>query len=66
VNGAWVKSWLMNRKIMTMDGWRADPRLDATDIILSENKFGVDSVRMTSVKYTYAGAFKGSGEGRVI
>ena len=66
VNGTWVKDWLSKRKIMTMDGWRADPRLDATDIVSSQNKFGVESVRMTSVKYTYAGAFKGSGEGRVI
>lgn len=62
----WVKEWLSHRKIMTMDGWRADPRLDATDIITSENKFGTESVRMTSVKYTYAGAFKGTGEGRVV
>lgn len=62
----WVKEWLNHRKIMTMDGWRADPRLDATDIITSENKFGSETVRMTSVKYTYAGAFKGTGEGRVV
>lgn len=63
---AWVKEWLNHRKIMTMDGWRADPRLDATDIITAENKFGTESVRMTSVKYSFTGAFRGTGEGRVV
>ena len=63
---AWVKSWLSQRKIITMDEWRADPRLDATDIITAENKFGTESVRMTSVKYQFTGAFKGTGEGRVV
>lgn len=62
----WVKEWLSHRKIMSMEGWRADPRLDPTDIISSENKFGTDTVRMTSIKYTYAGAFKGTGKGRVV
>ena len=63
---AWVKNWLTYRKIVTMSGWRADPRLDATDIISSKNKYGTESVRMTSVKYEYAGAFRGTGEGRVV
>lgn len=63
---AWVKAWLSHRKIMKMDGWRADPRLDATDIITAENKFGTESVRMTSVKYSFTGAFRGTGEGRVV
>lgn len=63
---AWVKNWLTYRKIVTMSGWRADPRLDATDIISSENKYGTESVRMTSVKYGYVGAFRGTGEGRVV
>ena len=62
----WVKAWLLNRKMVQMDGWRADPRLDAMDIISSENKFTTEKVRMTSVKFTYAGAFKGTGEGRVV
>lgn len=61
----WVRAWLGDRKIISMGGWRADPRLDATDIVVSENKFTRENVRMTSVKYTYAGAFKGTGEGRV-
>lgn len=62
----WVKNWLTYRKIVTMSGWRADPRLDATDIISSKNKYGTESVRMTSVKYEYVGAFRGTGEGRVV
>jgi hypothetical protein len=62
----WVKNWLVNRKNITINEWRADPRLDATDIISVDNKYGTESVRMTSVKYSYTGSFKGSGEGRVI
>lgn len=64
--GSWVKTWLSNRRIMKLEGWRADPRLDATDIITSENKYGTESIRMTSVKYSYSGAFKGLGEGREV
>lgn len=63
---AWVKEWLSHRKMVEIGDWRADPRLDATDIIYSENKFSTESVRVTAVKYSYAGAFKGTGEGRVI
>ena len=62
----WVRNWLSHRKVVSLEGWRADPRLDATDIVSAENKFSTDVVRMTSVKYTFAGAFRGSGEGRVI
>jgi hypothetical protein len=64
--GIWVGEWLNNRNIIQYGGWRADPRLDPTDIITSSNKFGTDAVRMTSVKYQYTGSFRGSGEGRVI
>lgn len=64
--GSWVKDWLSNRKIIKVEGWRADPRLDAMDIVSSENKFGTDTVRMTSVRYSYTGAFRGTGEGRII
>ena len=46
--------------------WRADPRLDALDIVDNENDYGTSKVLMTEVKYDYNGAFKGSGEGKVI
>lgn len=62
----WVNDWMRHRKIVSVGSWRADPRLDATDIVSAENKYSTENVRMTSVKYTYAGAFKGSGEGRVV
>ncbi len=62
----WVGSWLNNRKSWSVGSWRADPRLDATDVIESSNKYGVDTVRITSVKYSYTGSFIASAEGRVI
>ena len=57
----WVKNTLTTRQTMTFN-WRADPRLDALDMITSQDK----NVMMTKVDYTYNGAFRGSGEGRVM
>ena len=63
--GQWVGNYMKNR-IKLSSSWRADPRLDALDVVSSENDYGVDKVLMTEVDYTYSGAFRGSGEGRVI
>ena len=63
--GIWAESYLKNRMVFNMS-WRADPRLDASDIVYNENDFATNKVRMTSVNFTYNGAFRGSGEGRVI
>ena len=63
--GAWVESYMKNRKILSPQ-WRADPRLDANDVITNENSYGKENVLMTSVEYSYNGAFRGKGEGRVI
>jgi hypothetical protein len=63
--GKWVESYMKNRMTLSSD-WRADPRLDALDIVDNENDYNTNKVLMTEVKYSYNGAFKGSGEGRVI
>ena len=63
--GEWVEGYMKNRKILSSQ-WRADPRLDALDVVVNENKYNTNNVIMTSVGYTYNGVFKGSGEGRVI
>lgn len=62
---SWVNNWLSNRKTLKMGNWRSDPRLDPLDVISSENKFSTDVVKITSVKYTYTGCFKATGEGRI-
>lgn len=62
---AWVKDCLKNRKTLSGE-YRSDPRLDALDKITVSNKFATNAVFITSVKYTYNGAFKGSYEGRVV
>ena len=63
--GRWMGTHLSHR--MTLDSsWRADVRLDALDIVTNESKYSTNNVRMTDVKYTYNGAFRGSGEGKVI
>ena len=61
--GNWVKEYLTNRRIVSLD-WRADPRLDALDKILVQNKFGISPLRVTEFTITYNGAFKGKGRGR--
>lgn len=63
--GKWVESYMKNRMILSSD-WRADPRLDALDIITNTNDYNTNEVLITNVKYSYNGAFKGSCEGRVI
>ena len=63
--GAWVESYMKNRMTLSSQ-WRADPRLDALDVVDNENDYGVNKVLMTNVKYSYNGAFRGSGEGRVV
>lgn len=63
--GEWVRSYYNNRMTLS-SSWRADPRLDALDIVDNENDYGTSKVLMTEVKYDYNGAFKGSGEGKVI
>lgn len=59
----WVGRYLRNRK--TLSGqFRADPRLDALDRVSVENKYAQNTALITSVKYTYNGAFRGEYEGR--
>lgn len=65
VIGEWVRSYYANRMTLS-SSWRADPRLDALDCVTNENDYGTTRVLMTEVKYDYNGAFKGSGEGKVI
>lgn len=61
----WVKDTLMKRQTVKFS-WRADPRLDAGDIVENQDTYNTNTVLMTKVDYAYNGAFKGSGEGRVI
>jgi hypothetical protein len=61
----WVESYMKNRMVLSSD-WRADPRLDALDVVSNENTYNTNRVLMTNVSYSYNGTFKGKGEGRVI
>ena len=63
--GSWVESYMRNRMTLNSE-WRADPRLDTLDMVDNENDYGTNKVLMTNIKYSYNGAFKGSGEGRVV
>lgn len=61
--GQWAADYLKNRQ--TLNGsYRADPRLDALDRVVQKNNFAEKTVLITEVAYTYAGAFRGSYEGR--
>lgn len=62
----WVRDTLKTRKVVSGD-FRADPRLDLFDIVTVESKYGaITPVAITSIKYTFNGAFRGSYEGRVL
>jgi len=62
---AWVSDLLLKRK--SIDGeFRADPRLQPLDVITNVNKYAQNRVYITDVKWTYAGAFKGTYAGKVL
>lgn len=63
--GQWVGNYLKNRMTLKSVG-RADVRLDALDIVSNENDYTTNNMRMTNVKFEFNGAFRGTGEGRVI
>lgn len=63
--GTWIEKYMRNRQTLSSD-WRADPRLDALDVVDIENDYAIQKVLMSSVQYNYNGAFRGSSEGRVI
>ena len=61
----WIGTHLGHR--ITLDSsWRADVRLDPLDIVTNKNSYNTNNVRMTEVNYTFNGAFRGTGEGKVI
>ena len=63
--GAWMGTHLGHR--MTLDSsWRVDVRLDALDIVTNENNYNSNNVRMTDIEFNFNGAFRGTGEGKVI
>ena len=61
----WIKNALSKRQTVSLS-WRADPRLDAGDVVENVSEYNTNDVVMTKVDYSYNGAFKGTGEGRVI
>lgn len=62
----WVQDTYEPRRSVSGE-YRADPRLDLFDIVQVESKYGrIAPVAITSVKYTYNGAFAGAYTGRVI
>lgn len=63
--GKWVGDYLKNRMTLKSE-MRADVRLDALDIVANANDYGSNNMRMTNVKFNFNGAFRGTGEGRVI
>ena len=63
--GAWMGTHLGHRMTLS-SSWRADVRLDALDIVTNENSYNTNNVRMTDVEFKFNGAFRGTGEGKVI
>ena len=65
VLGEWVANYYRHRGTLKVSG-RADVRLDALDIVVNENDYGANLMRMTDVEFKFNGSFRGTGEGRVI
>ncbi|NBI10271.1 hypothetical protein D1641_09645 [Colidextribacter sp. OB.20] len=60
---AWAADYLQNRRTLS-GNYRADPRLDPLDMVRNQNRFANTTVLITTVRYTWNGAFRGSYEGR--
>lgn len=61
----WVRETLKGRRTLSGE-YRADPTLDVFDMIAVESKYGVNNaVYITSIEYSYTGAFRGKYEGRI-
>ena len=63
--GEWLKPYFEKRASVDVN-WRVDPRLDALDVVKSENVYNSNNIRMTEVEFNYNGAFTGTGKGKVI
>lgn len=61
----WAGAYLKARRQIKISSWRADPRLDALDIVPVANKHSEENVRISRVKYSFKGAFRGDADGRV-
>ena len=63
---SWASDYLQSRRVLTLNDWRGDTRLDAGDIVSVANDYSTEKARVTTVKYSFTGAFHGSGEARVV
>lgn len=61
----WMYNYLNNR-VTLESSWRADVRMDALDIVRNRDDYNTNRVCMTDVEYTYNGAFRATGKGKVI
>lgn len=62
--GSWVAAWL-NKRTSISGEYRSDPRLDCLDGVKSENKYALTPLLITSLSYSFNGAFKAKYVGRV-
>ena len=61
----WVRETLESRRTLSGE-YRANPVLDVFDVIAVESKYGINNaIFVTSIEYSYSGAFKGKYEGRI-
>ena len=61
----WVRKTLEGRRTLSGE-YRANPTLDVFDKIAVESKYGMNNaIYVTSIEYSYTGAFRGRYEGRI-
>lgn len=62
----WTRRTLEGRKTITGE-YRADPSMDVLDKVATESKYGANNaLYITSIKYTFNGAFHGVYTGRLV
>lgn len=60
----WVKGNLISRKRISGE-FRCDPRLEVYDKVSVETKYGTEDLILTSINYTFTGAFRATYSGYV-
>lgn len=63
--GTWVRDYLKNRRKVSVD-FRIDPKLEALDRVVIQDRATPLTVQTESFTVKYAGSFKGEYHGRVI
>lgn len=63
--GQWLGAYMRRHRMSVESSWRPDVSLDVLDVVRNQNEYTTNAVLMTEVEFTFNGAFRGKGKGKV-